>query len=69
MSKETDPTVTSFVLPGLDKGTSYTVSVAAINEAGMGPFSMEVTAETAIHRKSGGGGGGGGTDLNFKRIL
>ena len=54
MSNETDPTATSFVLPGLDKGTRYTVSVAAINEAGMGPFSTAMTAETDIDRKWGG---------------
>ena len=48
-----DPGATSFVLAGLAKGTSYTVRVAAINEAGQGPFSAEETAETAIDREWG----------------
>lgn len=37
-------------LTGLSKGTSYTVSVAASNTAGMGPFGERVTS-TLIDRK------------------
>ena len=37
-------------LTGLSKGTSYTVSVAASNTAGMGPFGEQVTS-TLIDRK------------------
>ena len=38
------------VLTGLSKGTSYTVSVAASNTAGMGPFT-EQTRSTLIDRE------------------
>ena len=48
-----DPEATSFVLAGLAKGTSYTVRVAASNEAGLGPFSGEMMAETDIDREWG----------------
>ena len=39
-----------YVLTGLSKGTSYTVSVAAINSAGMGPFA-EQTVPTPADRE------------------
>ena len=37
-----DANVMEYVLMGLNKGTPYTVSVAASNSAGMGPFTEEV---------------------------
>ena len=45
-----DANVNEDVLMGLDKGTSYTVLVAASNSAGIGPFTEEV-ASTMIDRK------------------
>ena len=45
-----DANVNEDVLMGLDKGTSYTVLVAASNSAGMGPFTEEVSS-TMIDRK------------------
>ena len=39
-----------YVLTGLSKGTSYTVSVAASNSAGMGPFT-EQTKSTSVDRE------------------
>jgi len=42
--------VTNDVLMGLDKGTSYIVSVAANNTAGMGPFTNQ-TITTLIDCK------------------
>ena len=45
-----DANINEYVLMGLDKGTSYTVSVAASNSAGMGPFTEEVES-TMTDRK------------------
>ena len=45
-----DANVMEYVLMGLNKGTPYTVSVAASNSAGMGPFTEEVES-TLIDRK------------------
>lgn len=45
-----DANVNEYVLTGLDKGTSYTVSVAANNSAGRGQFTEEVES-TVIDRK------------------
>ena len=45
-----DANVNEYVLMGLDKGTPYTVSVAASNTAGRGPFAEEVES-TLIDRK------------------
>ena len=50
MMRSHDVNVNEDVLIGLDKGTSYTVLVAASNSAGMGPFTEEVTS-TMIDRK------------------
>ena len=43
--------VIEYVLMGLDKGTSYTVSVAVNNSAGMGPFTEDIES-TLVDRKS-----------------
>ena len=45
-----DANTNEVTLTGLNKGTSYTVSVAARNSAGMGPFTEETTS-TLIDRK------------------
>ena len=42
--------VNEYELTGLDKGTSYTVLVAASNSAGMGPFTNQMVM-TLIDRK------------------
>ena len=45
-----DANVMEYVLTGLDKGTSYIVSVAASNSADMGPFTEKMES-TLIDRK------------------
>ena len=45
-----DANINEDELTGLSKGTSYTVSVAASNTAGMGPFD-EQAVRTLIDRK------------------
>ena len=50
MMQSRDGNDDEYELTGLDKGTSYTVSVAASNSAGMGPFTDRVVM-TLIDRK------------------
>ena len=50
MMQSHDAGTNEVMLTGLSKGTSYTVSVAASNTAGMGPFADE-TMSTLINRK------------------
>ena len=50
MMQSPDAGTNEVMLTGLSKGTSYTVSVAASNSAGMGPFTDE-TISTPVDRK------------------
>ena len=50
METSHDANVNEYVLTGLSKGTSYTVSVAASNSAGMGPFT-EQTESISVDRE------------------
>ena len=50
MMQSPDAGTNEVELTGLSKGTSYTVSVAASNTAGMGPFANE-TILTLVDRK------------------
>ena len=50
MMQSPDAGTNEVMLTGLSKGTSYTVSVAASNSAGMGPFTDE-TISTLVDCK------------------